>query len=55
MKNSTIRLSYKFKSVKRIDFNYTFVKAYAPYNSTLQSPPINAEDTTRIQLTWVHR
>lgn len=55
IKNTTIGLSYKFEGVNRIDFNYTFSKAYAPYNSTAQSILNNTGDIARIQLTWVYR
>jgi len=55
IKNTTIGLSYKFEGVNRIDFNYTFAKAYAPYNSTAESILNNAGDIARIQLTWVYR
>jgi len=54
-KNTTIGLSYKIKGVNRIDFNYTFAKAYAPYNSDAQSVLDNTGDIARIQLTWVYR
>ena len=53
MKNTTIGFSYKFEGVNRIDLNYTFAKADAPYNSTAQSILDNAGDIARIQLTRV--
>lgn len=54
-KNTTIGFSYKFKNVNRIDLNYTFANAYAPYNSTAQSILDKAGEIARIQLTWVYR
>ena len=54
-KNTTIGLSYKIKGVNRIDFNYTFANAYAPYNSDAQSVLDNTGDIARIQLTWVYK
>jgi hypothetical protein len=55
VKNTTLGFSYKFEGVNRIDFNYTFVKAYAPYNGTAQDILNNAGDIVRIQLTWVYK
>ena len=54
-KNTTIGFSYKFEGVNRIDFNYTFAKANAPYNNTAESILNNAGDIARIQLTWVYK
>ncbi|MGB5506817.1 MAG: hypothetical protein WBM70_09030 [Sulfurovum sp.] len=55
VKNTTLGFSYKFEGVNRIDFNYTFVKAYAPYNGAAQDILNNAGDIARIQLTWVYK
>ncbi len=55
VKNTTLGFSYKFKGVNRIDFNYTFSKAYAPYNSIAQDILKNTGDIARIQLTWVYK
>lgn len=55
IKNITVGFSSKFEGVNRIDLNYTFAKADAPYNSTAQSILNNAGDIARIQLTWVYR
>ena len=55
VKNTTLGFSYKFEGANRIDFNYTFVKAYAPYNGTAQDILNNAGDIARIQLTWVYK
>ena len=54
-KNTTIGLSYKFEGLNRIDFNYTYAKAHAPYNSSAQAILNNVGDIARIQLTWVYK
>ena len=54
-KNTTVGVSYKFKGMSRIDFNYTFAKAYAPHNSAAQSILDNSGDIARVQLTWVYK
>jgi len=54
-KNTTVGLSYKIENLNRIDFNYTFAKAYAPYNSTAQTILNNTGNIGRIQLTWVYK
>ncbi len=55
IKNTTIGFSYKFEGLNRIDFNYTFSNAYAPYNTTAQYILNNTGDIARIQLTWVYK
>ena len=54
-KNTTVGFSYKIKGPNRIDFNYTFAKAYAPHNSAAQSILDNSGDIARVQLTWVYK
>ena len=54
-KNTTIGFSYKFESMNRIDFNYTFAKGYAPHNTVAQSILDNSGDIARVQLTWIYR
>ena len=50
-----IGLSYKFEGLKRINFNYTYAKAHAPYNSSAQAILKNVGYIARIQLTWVYK
>jgi hypothetical protein len=54
-KNRTVGFSYKIEDLNRIDFNYTFAKAYAPYNPTAQDILNNTGNIGRIQLTWVYK
>jgi len=54
-KNSTIGFSYKIENLNRIDFNYTFAKAIAPYNPTAQTILNNTGNIGRIQLTWMYK
>lgn len=54
-KNTTLGVSYRFQSMNRVDFNYTFVQAEAPYNTIAQSILDHSGDIARVQLTWVYR
>ena len=54
-KNTTVGFSYKFETMNRIDFNYTFADAYAPTNTVAQSILDNTGDIARVQLTWVYK
>lgn len=54
-KNTTLGISYKIKGFNRIDFNYTFAKAYAPNNNTAQNILDNTGNIARIQLTMVYK
>lgn len=53
--NSTVGFSYRFKGFNRIDVNYTFARAEAPYNTAAQAILDHTGDIARMQLTLVYR
>jgi len=54
-KNTTVGLSYRFKGLNRIDFNYTFADAKAPHNSNAQDVLNHVGNIARVQLTLVYK
>lgn len=53
-KNTTLGTSYRFDGFNRIDFNYTYAKAYAPHNTAAQNLD-NTDNIARIQVTMVYK
>jgi len=53
IKNTAIGFLNTFQEM--IWINYTFAKAYAPYNTSIKSIQNSVGDIARIQFRWIYR